>query len=253
MTVNDLFVESPEEKVTDCYPPVPNHINPSAGWAGGDGTDQLFETSGHGFESVRRQCTKESKIEVVDRAVRRGRPTDAGALCEVRKQAALRGAVSNEGFEMHTTIPRADAHGERPGTESPRVLVVDDDDTLRMVLTRELRKRGFDVYSTDSGAEAVELYCRSSRRIDLVLMDVNMPGMNGVETLDALRVADPCVRCCFMTADLRASTQETLLARGALAVFDKPFASLSDLCESLRGHASPPADGSAITTEEACR
>ncbi len=154
---------------------------------------------------------------------------------------------------MHTTMPRADAQSGGPGTGSPRVLVVDDDNTLCMILTRELRKRGFDVYSTDSGGEAVEMYCRSSRRIDLVLLDVNMPGMSGVETLDALRIADPGVRCCFMTADLRASTQDTLLARGALAVFDKPFASLAGLCEALRGHASTPAAGSGTSTEEACQ
>lgn len=154
---------------------------------------------------------------------------------------------------MHTTIPRADAQGVGPGTGSPRVLVVDDDNALRTILTRELRKRGFDVYSTDSGAEAVELYCRSSRRIDLVLLDVNMPGMSGVETLDALQVADPGVRCCFMTADLRASTRDTLLARGALAVFDKPFASLTVLCEALRRHASTPAAGSGTSTEETCQ
>lgn len=150
--------------------------------------------------------------------------------------------TQNERAEA-TTFRASTCPGGGAAVEPPCVLVVDDEDTLRTILTRELRKRGFDVYSTGSGAEAVEVYCRAARRIDLVLMDVNMPGMSGAETLDALRVADPGVRCCFMTADLRAATQETLLALGGLAVFGKPFPSLTDLCERLRSHAARPAGG----------
>lgn len=149
------------------------------------------------------------------------------------------------------TAFRGDGCSTVAAVEPPCVLVVDDEDTLRMILTRELRKRGFDVFSTGSGAEAVEMYCRSARRIDLVLMDVNMPGMNGSETFDALRAADPSVRCCFMTADLRATTQAVLLARGAMEVFHKPFASLTDVCERLRSHAARPVDGA--SAEEAVR
>jgi two-component system OmpR family response regulator len=126
----------------------------------------------------------------------------------------------------------------------PCVLVVDDEDALRAVLARELRKRGFDVYSTSSGAEAVEIYCRSSFRIDVVLMDVSMPGMSGPDALDAIRAADPFVRCCFMTADDRPGRHAMLLARGAAAVFGKPFASVRELCESLRQLAERRASGS---------
>lgn len=134
----------------------------------------------------------------------------------------------------------------------PRVLVVDDD-TLRLTLTRQLRKRGFEVYSAGSGAEAVEMYTRSGFRIDAVLLHVNMPGVSGPDTFDALREADPLVRCCFMTADLQFGARETLLACGALAVFDKPFASLADLCGALQGQASTPTAGSGTSTEETCR
>lgn len=130
-------------------------------------------------------------------------------------------------------------------TRPPTLLVVDDDDALRTVLTRELCKRGFDVYSTGSGAEAVETYCRSSTRIDVVLMDVNMPGMTGPDALDAILAVDPFVRCCFMTADDRPGRQAALLARGAAAVFGKPFASVNELCVTLKriaGEASGESD-----------
>lgn len=141
---------------------------------------------------------------------------------------------------MNTLLSRGGAAGPLAAHGPPCVLVVDDDDTLRLILTRELRRRGFDVYSTGSGAEAVEMYCRSSTRIDVVLIDVNMPGVSGPEAFDAIRAVDPLVRCCFMTADQQPETREALLALGALVVFGKPFASVAELCDSLRRHAARP-------------
>lgn len=135
---------------------------------------------------------------------------------------------------MTALQPRLASAARVTATRPPTLLVVDDDDTLRVVLTRELCKRGFDAYSIGSGTEAVEMYCRSSARIDVVLMDVNMPGMSGPDALAAMRAADPDVRCCFMTADLRPDTHARLLARGAAAVLGKPFDSVKDVCDTLR-------------------
>lgn len=114
------------------------------------------------------------------------------------------------------------------------VLVVDDDDVLRMILTRELRKRGFEVFSTGSGAEAIEIYCRAAKQIDLVLMDVNMPVMSGPDTLEAIRIVDPRVRCCFMTADDRPGNHTNLLSYRVAAIFGKPLPSVNELCETLK-------------------
>lgn len=136
---------------------------------------------------------------------------------------------------MKTLLSRGGGAGPPLAQSPPCVLVVDDEDALRTILTRELRKRRFDVYSTGSGAEAVEMYCRSSTRIDVVLLDVNMPGMSGPDTLDAILAVDPFVRCCFMTADDRPGRPAALLARGAVAVIAKPFASVKEVCETLRG------------------
>jgi CheY-like chemotaxis protein len=121
----------------------------------------------------------------------------------------------------------------------PCVLVVDDDDTLRLILTRQLREYGFEVFPSACGGEAVEMFCRWAGQIDLVVLDVNMPGMNGPAAFEAMRAADAGVRCCFITADLREETREALLARGALAVFGKPFSSVAELCATLRRLATP--------------
>ena len=135
---------------------------------------------------------------------------------------------------MNSLLSRAGVAGPLLAQSPPCVLVVDDEDALRAILTRELRKRGFDVYSTDSGAEAVEMYCHSSTRIDVILMDVNMRGISGPDALDAILAVNPFVRCCFMTADDRPGRRAELLTRGAVAVFGKPFASVKELCETLK-------------------
>lgn len=140
--------------------------------------------------------------------------------------------------------------GDDPTDRPPTILVVEDDDTLRAVLARELRKRGFSVRTATGGDEAVEEYARSVGRIDLVLMDVNMPGTSGPDALAALRSHHPGVPCCFMTADLRPTTRQALLARGALEVFGKPFESVAELCESLRRLATRPTNRSEQATEE---
>ena len=65
--------------------------------------------------------------------------------------------------------------------ERLRVLIVDDDDSIRKVLYRILENGGYDVLAASSGAEAVAI-CRTSRHpIDLLVTDYNMPGMNGLE------------------------------------------------------------------------
>ena len=65
--------------------------------------------------------------------------------------------------------------------ERLRVLIVDDDESLRKILYRILENGGYDVLAASGGAEAVAI-CRTSRHpIDLLVTDYNMPGMNGVE------------------------------------------------------------------------
>ncbi|MCE9566488.1 MAG: response regulator [Planctomycetes bacterium] len=135
---------------------------------------------------------------------------------------------------MNTTLLRAGEGGSPATTSRPCVLLVDDEDALRMTLTRELHKQGFVVYSTASGAEAVEMFCRSTARIDLVLMDVNTPGMSWSDTLSIMRLVDPAVVCCMMTANTQPSDVAVNPNRDDAAVFRKPFDSIPALCDRLR-------------------
>src|SRR5262249_10855013 len=73
------------------------------------------------------------------------------------------------------------------------------------------------------GDDAIALYRQHHEEIDLVLLDVQMPGRDGPHTLAALQELDPDVFACFMTGDFTAYTEEDLLSLGATFVFGKPI------------------------------
>lgn len=75
-----------------------------------------------------------------------------------------------------------------PGT--PRLLLVDDDDVMRRSSVRFLARAGFEVISVGSGAEALEAV-DAGIRVDVAVVDLEMPGMDGIELLRALRTRRP--------------------------------------------------------------
>jgi CheY-like chemotaxis protein len=79
------------------------------------------------------------------------------------------------------------------------ILVVDNDESIRKMLENWLGNRGYQVWLAPSGVEAIDLYRQHRGAIRIVLMDVNMAGMDGPETLAALRELDPHICCCFMS------------------------------------------------------
>jgi CheY-like chemotaxis protein len=120
------------------------------------------------------------------------------------------------------------------------ILVVDDEPLIRDLLSRYLELQGFHVLVAASGQEAVERYLKERSAVDLVLLDVRMPGLDGPATLAALRCLDSRVRCCFMSGDLGTYTTEDLSRSGALALFEKPLP-LSELARSLHRLLGSPA------------
>jgi DNA-binding NtrC family response regulator len=118
-----------------------------------------------------------------------------------------------------------------PRTE---VLVIEDDEGVRTFLGIALKEFAFGVTLEPSGEKAVEFYRTHHAIIDVVLLDVQISGMDGPATLAALKEINPGVRCCFMSGYTGAYTVEDLLGMGALMVLQKPFDSLSSLAQSLR-------------------
>jgi CheY-like chemotaxis protein len=108
--------------------------------------------------------------------------------------------------------------GEQGGP--PVVLVVDDHAGVRKMLQLALSSSGFNVHLAANGTAALDIYRR--HHVDLVLMEIDMPRMNGAETLLALTQLNPQVVCCFTSAGI-GYTAEDLFCLGAAAFIHKPF------------------------------
>lgn len=105
----------------------------------------------------------------------------------------------------------------------PGILIVDDMGLILTMLKFAFHSRGFNVWLAENGDDALPLYRLNREEIDLVLLDVQMPGMDGPRTLAALRRLDPDVLACFMTGNAGNYTRDELLECGVARVFNKPF------------------------------
>src|SRR5262245_8059501 len=102
-----------------------------------------------------------------------------------------------------------------------KVLVVDDEPEVRQVLVEFLSSRGYDVVAAAGGGEAVTMV--ETVKPDLVLLDVAMPEMDGVETLKRIVAIDPSLAVIMVTANADIGITSKLLALGAVDYVPKPF------------------------------
>ena len=116
-------------------------------------------------------------------------------------------------------------------TAKPRVLVVDDDKAVRESLRRSLEFNGYDVALASDGAEALAVL--GSSHPDVVVMDVMMPRLDGIETTRALRAAGHDVPILVLTARDAVGDRVEGLDAGADDYLTKPFA-LQELLARLR-------------------
>ena len=73
---------------------------------------------------------------------------------------------------------------------SGKVLVIDDEEVVRSVTKQALSRRGFQVLTAENGEEGLERFHKDESDIVLVLLDMTMPGMNGIEVLEKLRMVN---------------------------------------------------------------
>jgi len=103
----------------------------------------------------------------------------------------------------------------------PKVLVVDDELGIRETMQDILALEGYEVATAESGEKAVAA-CRTDR-FDFALLDIHMPGMNGVDTLRAIKGIDPSVRVIMITGYDTGTLTDQAMQAGAEAVFRKPL------------------------------
>lgn len=102
-----------------------------------------------------------------------------------------------------------------------RVLIVDDETSLRLTLGANLELEGFDVHEAADANEALAALAREP--FDLMVTDIRMPGMNGVELFQRVRRDHPGLPVLLMTAFAEESLITDALGDGAWAVLNKPF------------------------------
>ncbi|MDP6637595.1 MAG: response regulator [Phycisphaerae bacterium] len=103
-----------------------------------------------------------------------------------------------------------------------RILIVDDEENMRRTLSDILRREGYHTTVAASGEEAVKL-CTDSGGFDVVLMDVRMPGISGVDAFREIRRHKEGVRVILMTAYGLEDLKRAALDEGAVAFLPKPL------------------------------
>lgn len=108
-----------------------------------------------------------------------------------------------------------------PDAEPERVLILDDEEVIRLAVHRYLRGRGYEVVIADSAQSALEMLARE--KFDLMVCDIRMPGFSGLDLLpQALRV-DPDLGVIMLSAVNDAQTATDALAQGAMDYLVKPI------------------------------
>jgi CheY-like chemotaxis protein len=113
------------------------------------------------------------------------------------------------------------------------ILLVDDEDEILKVGRLMLLKLGYRVLLAAGGREALDVYRRKQSEIDLVILDMIMPGMSGSDTFDQLRTMNPDVKVLLASGYSLNQRANQILARGCDGFLQKPF-DLPVLSQKLR-------------------
>ena len=142
---------------------------------------------------------------------------EKGALMEIRK--SIRSPEKKSSGEILS------------GMET--ILLVDDEETISDVVEKALTLTGYKVLLARGGEEALEVYRNNRNRIDLVVLDMIMPGMNGKKVFDQLREMDPGVSIILSTGYSMDGEASHLMTRGCSGFIQKPFG-IKELSQKIR-------------------
>ena len=125
------------------------------------------------------------------------------------------------------SLPLLDARALE-GTE--RILIADDEELVRIVMRAVLAFRGYQIVEAVNGEDAVEKYTQSPKPFDLVLMDVHMPRLNGLDALAQIRQRDPRVKAVMLSGGLQEKDAEHSAEIEGVRFLQKPFENQELVC-----------------------
>jgi len=120
------------------------------------------------------------------------------------------------------------------------VLFVDDEADFVEALIKRMRKREIDAYGANSGEAALAFLADATTAIDVVVLDVRMQGMNGIETLEALKRKYPMIEVIMLSGHANLTVAKEGMQRGAFDYLMKPvdldelLYKLQDACQKKR-------------------
>ncbi len=103
-----------------------------------------------------------------------------------------------------------------------KVLVIDDEEMIRSLAEKILRRGGYEVLSAETGEEAIEAFARAED-IDGVLLDMSMPGMSGLETLRRLRAIREDIPCVLSSGQPESNVSIDDTLRNRTSYLEKPY------------------------------
>lgn len=120
-------------------------------------------------------------------------------------------------------IPTKKEHAFLVYEQSSCVLVIDDEAPVREAVYDILSSVGLRVLAAEDGQTGIKMYRRHRAEIDLVLLDMRMPGMNGEETFKALKGIDPAVKVVLSSGYNEAETMSRFVGEGVTSFLQKPY------------------------------
>jgi PAS domain S-box-containing protein len=127
--------------------------------------------------------------------------------------------IAKEGSAITRSLGGTSDTGSRRGV----VLLVDDEDLVRSVALAFLQEMEWEVIEAGDGQQALDLYREQWRRIDLVMLDMEMPGRRGIDLLREMKQVNPGVVAILCSGYVRDGSADQLIAEGFRAQLSKPY------------------------------
>lgn len=149
-------------------------------------------------------------------------------------------SVLGRGTTFRVTLPSCEPELEvrsQPEVQTAKVnekiLVVEDEDTVRLVMERSLEHLGYQVIAVESGKRALEIFSGNINQFDLVVLDMMMPEMSGDELFFKLRGLNPEIPCLIASGYASEKRTGKMISAGKCGFIQKPFG-VDDLAEEVR-------------------
>ena len=137
------------------------------------------------------------------------------------------------GINRNLSIIKTIKDGRGGVMKKDKILIVDDQFGIRILLNEVFQKEGYQTFLAANGVQALDIL--NKHNPDLVLLDMKIPGMDGIEILKRMKVIDPDIRVIIMTAYGELDMIQEAKDLGAITHFAKPF-DIDDIRAAVRKH-----------------